>query len=294
MALRDQPYIPLYVQDFMTDEKLSECSAESTGVYIRAMCIMHKSQEYGTVLLKQKDKQNSSNIKNFAVKLHRLMPYSVDVIERSLTELVDEEVLTIEGDVLMQRRMVKDGKLSQIRANAGSKGGKATKGKSFAGCFAQAKSKAKEQAKEPANTEYEYEDENEDETKGTKKRMTYDDPGFQSFWSAYPRKTAKKPAQAAFMKLKPDEELLNKMLEALKQQLKTDQWTRDGGQYIPHAATWLNQRRWEDEIPTGGKTGKRVSFQAYDQTDQWQDTTYDRVGPDLLAEARAMTSKEDE
>ena len=44
MALRDQPYIPLYVQDFMTDEKLSECSAESTGVYIRVMCIMHKSQ----------------------------------------------------------------------------------------------------------------------------------------------------------------------------------------------------------------------------------------------------------
>ena len=75
MALRDQPYIPLYVQDFMTDEKLSECSAESTGVYIRAMCIMHKSQEYGTVLLKQKDKQTHN--KNFAVKC-RLMPYSVD------------------------------------------------------------------------------------------------------------------------------------------------------------------------------------------------------------------------
>ena len=43
MALRDQPYLPLYVQDFLTDEKLAECSAMATGVYIRLMCIMHKS-----------------------------------------------------------------------------------------------------------------------------------------------------------------------------------------------------------------------------------------------------------
>jgi len=246
LALRDQPYIPLYVQDFITDEKLSECSAESTGVYIRLMCIMHKSQEYGTVLLKQKDKQNPSKIKNFAVKLQRLMPYSVDVIERSLTELVDEEVLTIEGDALMQRRMVKDGNLSLIRANAGSKGGKIAKGKSVAGSFAKAKSKAKEQA----NTEYEYEYEIEDEieVKGTKKRMTYDDPGFQAFWSAYPRKTAKANAFKAFEKLNPDDDLMRVILRALSRWSKSEQWTKDNGQYIPHAATWLNGRRWEDEL----------------------------------------------
>lgn len=40
MALRDQPYLPLYVLDFLVDEKLAYCSAESTGVYIRLMCIL--------------------------------------------------------------------------------------------------------------------------------------------------------------------------------------------------------------------------------------------------------------
>jgi len=250
LALRDQPYIPLYVQDFMTDEKLSECSAESTGVYIRVMCIMHKSQEYGTVLLKQKDKQNPSKIKNFAVKLQRQMPYSVDVIERSLAELVEEEVLTIDGDVLMQKRMVKDGKLSEIRASAGSKGGKTAQGKSFASGFAKAKSKAKSKAKEQANAEYEYEYEIEDETevKGTKKRMTYDDPGFQAFWSAYPRKTAKANALKAFEKLNPDGDLMKMMLGALSRWSKSEQWIKDNGQFIPHASTWLNGRRWEDEL----------------------------------------------
>ena len=261
MALRDQPYIPLYVQDFMTDEKLSECSAESTGVYIRAMCIMHKSQEYGTVLLKQKDKQNPSKIKNFAVKLHRLMPYSVDVIERSLTELVDEEVLTIEGDALMQRRMVKDGNLSLIRANAGSKGGKIAQGKSVAGSFAKAKSKAKEQAKEQANTEYEYEYEIEDEieVKGTKKRMTYDDPGFQAFWSAYPKKCAKISALKAFEKINPDRVLLSQMIGAIEERRKTEQWQKDNGQFIPNPTTWLNQRRWEDELQIQEQPGRKFN-----------------------------------
>ena len=158
MALRGQPYIPLYVQDFMTDEKLNECSAESTGVYIRIMCLMHKSEQYGTILLKQKDQQNESKIKNFAAKLLKHLPYQVDVIERSLQELVDEGVLIIEGDVLMQKRMVKDGNISETRALSGSKGGEKTKESYFATAKQAANTVAKPIAKCVANSEYEYED----------------------------------------------------------------------------------------------------------------------------------------
>jgi len=167
MARRDQPYISLYVQDFLTDEKLVECSAEAHGVYIRLMCLMHKSSEYGKILLKQKDKQNESNILNFACKLDRQMPFSVDVIERSLTELLEEGVLTMEGDTLFQKRMVRDGKLSDTRAAAGSKGGKKgsakSKSENFATDFAIAKSQA--------NTENEIEIENEYEDDTNKKEV---------------------------------------------------------------------------------------------------------------------------
>jgi hypothetical protein len=90
MALRNQPYFPLYVQDFLTDEKLIECSAESTGVYIRLLCILHKSEEYGKLLLKQKDKQDLKRLKNFALKLLKQMPYTIAVIEKSLDELLNE------------------------------------------------------------------------------------------------------------------------------------------------------------------------------------------------------------
>jgi hypothetical protein len=117
-----------------------ECSAKATGVYIRILCMMHKSQNYGTFLLKQNDKQNESNIINFANKLAKFLPYTIEVIESSLVELVTEEVLSLDGDLLSQKRMIKDGNISDKRASAGSKGGKKSLGKGDD--FAQAKFQA--------------------------------------------------------------------------------------------------------------------------------------------------------
>lgn len=74
------------------------------------------------------------------------------------------------------------------------------------------------------------------------------DERFNKFWLAYPKKTAKQQALKAFERLKPDEELLNKMLTSLERQKKSVQWTKDNGQFIPYPATWLNGRRWEDEL----------------------------------------------
>lgn len=155
MALRDQPYLPLYVNDFLTDEKLNMCSAESTGVYIRLLCVMHKSKEYGKILLRQKYRQSEQQVSNFAAMLAVQMPYDFAVIERSISELVDEEVLYIDGDALCQKRMIKDAKLSDIRAKSGKKGAESSnkrfqKDEHFAA------------AKQTANTENEIEYENED------------------------------------------------------------------------------------------------------------------------------------
>lgn len=156
MALRDQPYLPLYIQDFLTDEKLMECSASTTGVYIRLMCVMHKSEKYGTILLRQKFKQTDKQISNFATQIAKHFPYDFACIFAALTELIEEKVLIIEGDLLIQKRMVKDAEISEKRAKAGKKGGDVTN-----------KSKPKQQkfatAKTAANSEIEYVNDNEDE-----------------------------------------------------------------------------------------------------------------------------------
>ncbi len=71
---------------------------------------------------------------------------------------------------------------------------------------------------------------------------------FEKFWSAYPKKKSKQSAEKAFKKINPDEALLKTMLNAIEEQKKSSEWQKENGQYIPHPATWLNGRRWEDEM----------------------------------------------
>lgn len=178
MALRDQPYLPLYIQDFLTDEKLIECSALATGVYIRLMCLMHKSEEYGTILLKQKDKQTDKQIKNFALKIAKQLPYTIEIIIEGLTELINEKVLIIEGDFLKQKRMVKDNSISVKRATSGTSGGKKTqeKNKTFASKFAKAKNKAN------TENEIEYVNEIKKERSGNL-IFPFDSENFKKIWA---------------------------------------------------------------------------------------------------------------
>ncbi|MEC7753839.1 MAG: hypothetical protein VYB44_07400 [Bacteroidota bacterium] len=140
MALRDQPYIPLYVQDIMTDEKLNECSPATHGVYIKGiMCLMHKSEDYGKILLKQKYQQmlQQTTIQNhqqyyriselFAQQIERHLPYTRQEIVSAITELLEERVLSFDGESLIQKRMVKDNEISQIRSKSAKKGAKSAK-----------------------------------------------------------------------------------------------------------------------------------------------------------------------
>ena len=72
-------------------------------------------------------------------------------------------------------------------------------------------------------------------------------PDFELFWKAYPRKVGKLGAFRAFQRIKskpPVEELVR----AIEAHARSEAWTRDGGQFIPHPQTWLNQGRWDDEI----------------------------------------------
>lgn len=70
---------------------------------------------------------------------------------------------------------------------------------------------------------------------------------FATFYKAYPKKKDKAKAFAAFKKLKPTPELLESILKSLEWQKQTEDWQKQGGQYIPYPASYLNGHRWEDE-----------------------------------------------
>jgi len=75
--------------------------------------------------------------------------------------------------------------------------------------------------------------------------------GFADFWKAYPNKKAKPKAEAAWRKLKPSAQTIAELMAGLERSKVSEQWQRDGGQFIPYPATWLNGRRWEDQPPEG-------------------------------------------
>lgn len=68
---------------------------------------------------------------------------------------------------------------------------------------------------------------------------------FAAFWQYYPRGESKQAAIAAWDKLRPDDALIDDIARALKRQMASEEWQRGVG--IPYAATYINQRRWEDE-----------------------------------------------
>ena len=82
---------------------------------------------------------------------------------------------------------------------------------------------------------------------------------FNIFWGAYPRKVAKADAEKLFAQINSDEQLLKTMLATIEKASKSERWLKENGKYIPYPTTWLNGRRWEDEVvSTGLGLGKKL------------------------------------
>lgn len=88
-----------------------------------------------------------------------------------------------------------------------------------------------------------------DKTKNTSTRSQLNghQAGFDLFWTAYPKKRGKGKAEKVWAALTPDDVLLGTMLGKLDIAKQTPDWTKDSGQFIPHPASWLNAKGWEDE-----------------------------------------------
>ena len=78
---------------------------------------------------------------------------------------------------------------------------------------------------------------------------------FDIFWKEYPRKAGdKEKAYSAFCKANVP---LDVLLNAIKRQKSSSQWQKP--EFIPHPTTWLNGKRWEDEIPAASGIPKGAS-----------------------------------
>lgn len=101
-------------------------------------------------------------------------------------------------------------------------------------------------------------------------------PLFESFWQAYPRKVNRLDASIAFSRVNPDSDTFRLIMAAVAAQIRAGCLrAKPSGDksYIPHAATWLNNCRWEDEVDSPATT---TDF----RTNYAIDTVLDILSPD--------------
>ena len=84
---------------------------------------------------------------------------------------------------------------------------------------------------------------------------------FEQFWQQFPKKVGKLTAKRSWEKLSQENQ--QKALEAIVEHRKY--WTAKGTEweFIPHASTWLNQERFEDELVIEQKENKRPPLPWY-------------------------------
>lgn len=118
-------YLPLYTKDFTGDERLRMCSPSAWGIYIYLLCLLNNAPVRGaykmSLLERRPDLKKSltqrvlgavsisQKLHPFAEILQRQMPWKKIEILRGLKELMFYEVITIEGDAIIQKRMYKEG-----------------------------------------------------------------------------------------------------------------------------------------------------------------------------------------
>ena len=74
---------------------------------------------------------------------------------------------------------------------------------------------------------------------------------FEKFWVCYPEKKSKSIAWEAFKRLNPDQALLNKIHQAIEQQIKNRDVLQLQGAWVPpwkYPSNWLEKQCWDDEI----------------------------------------------
>lgn len=120
-----------------------------------------------------------------------------------------------------------------------------------------------------------------------KKLVRNAESDFEKFYAVYPRKVAPQKAKSAFeaaMK-RANPPTIEQLIASVEAHKKTWDWKKDGGAYIPHPTTYLNQGRWNDDLSTAPKEptrerGKRSIKQMYPQH-EYTDTELSHLCVDL-------------
>jgi hypothetical protein len=115
VADRD-PWIKFYPKDYLSDLELATCSAATQGVYMRLLCLMHVSNEYGYVLINGYVPATRTYAK--------LLQLRTSTCTNAVAELLKKGVLKQdERGALYSKRMLSDRAKREVMRERGKLGG---------------------------------------------------------------------------------------------------------------------------------------------------------------------------
>jgi hypothetical protein len=242
MSKRGLPWMMFYPADWLSDA-VAGCSPAAKGIWIDMLCVMHGSQRYG--YLESEGKPIPDEL-----MFRRCGCANVEEYRNLLAELFAAGVPSrAEAGVIYSRRMARD---QQDRNSAAERQRRHRASNASVTPVSQVEVRShksevrvKKDTTEPsAPVRVPAEKPLELETK---------EAAFGVFWEAWPEKQAKAPAFRAWLKVAMEE--YGPIMAGLEKWKSSAQWKR---KVIPHPATWLNDKRWQDEdIPQeGGANGK--------------------------------------
>jgi len=110
--------------------------------------------------------------------------------------------------------------------------------------------------------------------KSTSKSKSIYSSDFEKFWLVYPKKVGKGEAYKSWRKINPPAVMIDKLISAVEQQKKSEQWCKENGQYIPNPSTWLNQSRWDDELAVPKEQNFAEALAEYERLEALKEAKY--------------------
>jgi len=231
------------------DPGLRTCSLAARGLWKEMLCVMHSGTPYGHLAVNMKPISDRDLMKIVGTS-------NLKEVRKLLGELRDAGVFSETSDgVIYCRKMVRDHATSQKNRANGRLGGNPNLKTVDEAVNPPSQPPAPKEVNAPVKAESESESESESETpvvpsppeppppEPRPARSAPLDSGFDAFWKLYPRKTegpgaCRKPWDKARKEATAEEIIAG---------LRRYPFNRE---FLPMAATWLNQKRWLTQADT--------------------------------------------
>ena len=247
-----RPSFQFYPGDWLRSTDLRSCSLAAKGLWAEMLCLMHEGTPYGH--LKVKDKVI------LPPNLARMVGATLGEIEGLLRELEDSGVFSRDEEgCIFSRRMIRDEKIRNSRAEGGKRGGNPAlmvnrkvnlvdnREKTFeiTPATASASASATSSLDLPSDKLIKNVGSLNKKTKAKKEKILSEDfsEGFLRFWNCYPEQKAKTKSWEIWQKMNC-ESMVDELVEHVNLMIaEDDNWAKG---FIPNPTTYLNQKRWTD------------------------------------------------